>query len=322
MIINEDLINNFIQIQTNRGLKEKTIKRFRSDFMAFYRWLGENKEQTVEAIDKLTIENYKSFLKSKAPSKYGRYKKAEWISNVTINEKLIAIKHFLRFTREFYDIGLEPDKIKNLPEKSERMDYFTEEEVKEILKAVEKTEPYKINQLRLKLLITMCFCSWLRLSESQQITVEDILKWEAKIIWKGDKVRFVYFSPECVKLQMEYLEEQKKPLPRIWKPAKNYKEKHYAIIGHHIRNFGTPICKQTIQLAFEKLNGYLKRTKHITLHTLRHSFATNLMDKWANLSTIQDLMGHAKLSTTATYLHNNWENLKKEQQRVFSSFTL
>ena len=62
MIITEELINNFLEYKRNEGLKEKTIKSFRYDFMAFYHWLKENKKHTVEDIDKLTIEEYKSFL--------------------------------------------------------------------------------------------------------------------------------------------------------------------------------------------------------------------------------------------------------------------
>jgi integrase/recombinase XerD len=82
------------------------------------------------------------------------------------------------------------------------------------------------------------------------------------------------------------------------------------------------LCRQTIQLMFDKLNDYLKWTKHITLHTLRHSFATTLLRNWVNLSDIQNLMGHSKLSTTATYLHEDWNILQKRQQMTFSNFVI
>ena len=62
MIINEELINNFLSYLKNEGKKEKTIYTNRYNFMAFYHWLKENKKHTVEQVDKLTIEEYKRFL--------------------------------------------------------------------------------------------------------------------------------------------------------------------------------------------------------------------------------------------------------------------
>ena len=320
MIITEELINNFLEYKRNEWLKEKTIKSFRYDFMAFYRWLKENKKHTVEDIDKLTIEEYKSFLFSLWGSKYSRYSNTKWLSWITINQKLCCIKHFLEYCNYVYDVWLDPNKIKMVKAKSNRMDYFTEEEIKLILEAVDHTEKYRINQLRLKLLILVCYVSWLRLNEVRQIKIKDIRNLNTNIIWKWDKKRKVFFTNECIRILNEYLEEQNKPLPRIWKIAKRTTD--YAIIGHHYRKFWTMLCRQTIQLMFDKLNNYLKRTKHITLHTLRHSFATTLLRNWVNLSDIQNLMGHSKLSTTATYLHEDWNILHLEQQKVFNHFMI
>ena len=322
MIITEELINSFINYKKNEGLKEKTIKSFRYDFTAFYHWLCENKKYSVEDIDKLTIEQYKDYLNSLPASKYGRYKNAKWLSWVTINQKLCAIKHFLEFTNYVYDTGLEPSKIKMVKAKTHRMDYFTEEEIKLILEAVEHTEKYRINQLRLKLLILICYVSGARMSEVMQVTIEDVRKLNTKIVWKWDKERQIFFTNICNELLNEYLNEQKNPLPRIWKIATNTQKIKYAIIGHQYNNFWTKLCRQTIQLAFDKLNNYLQRSKHITLHTLRHSFATTLLRRWTNLSDIQYLMWHSKLSTTATYLHEDWWILQKAQQMTFSNFVI
>lgn len=320
MEITNELINSFLIYKRNEWLKEKTINSFRYDFLAFYHWLEKNKKHTVEEIDKSTIEEYKSFLFSLWPSKYSRYKDIKWLSSQTINWKLTCIKHFLEFTNYVFDIGINPANVKMVKSKSKRMDYFTGEEIQQILKAVEHTEKYRINQLRLKLLILVCYVSWMRMSEVMQVKIKDIRNLNCKINWKWDKERQVFFTEECNRILNEYLEEQKKPLPRIWKIAK--RKTDYAIIGHQYWNFWTKLCRQTIQLAFDKLNDYLKRTKHITLHTLRHSFATTLLREWTNLSDIQYLMGHSKLSTTATYLHENRNILKNTQQRTFCNFVI
>ena len=324
MKITLELINSFLDYKKREWLKDKTIKSYQYDFLAFYHWLCENKKDRVECIDKLTIEEYKQVLFSYWPSKYSRYKDIKWLSSQTINQKLTCIKHFLEFTNYVYDLWMNYQNVKMIKSKTRRMDYFTEEEIREILQAVDHTEKYRINQLRLKLLIMVCYVSWMRMSEVMQVKIKDIRNLNCKINGKGDKERQVFFTNECIRILEEYLEEQKKPLPRIWKIAKRNTD--YAIIGHQYKNFWSRLCRQTIQLAFDRLNHYLRqtenRTKHISLHTLRHSFATTLLREWTNLSDIQYLMGHSKLSTTATYLHENRSILKSEQHRVFCNFVM
>jgi integrase/recombinase XerD len=296
------------------------LYRYRYDFMAFFRYLKENKKDTVEWVDKLTIEGYKQFLFSLWPSKYGRYKDTKWLASWTINQKLVVIKKFLEFTRYCYDIGMSPDNVRLNKAKYKRWDYFEKWEIKEILDAVDHTEKYRINQLRLKLIIMVCYVSWTRLNEMRQITIEGIREGKQKILWKWDKYRWVFFNDKCRLLLEEYLKEQDKPLPRIWKTVK--RKTNYAIIGHWYNTFGNQIGKQAICEMFKKLDKYLskneKRDKHITCHTLRHSFATTCVNNWINAFYLKELMGHEKLNTTAVYYHENRTLLQEEQNRIFA----
>jgi site-specific recombinase XerD len=114
----------------------------------------------------------------------------------------------------------------------------------------------------------------------------------------------------------EYLKEQDKPLPWIWKTGK--RKTNYAIIGHWYNNFGSMIWKQAICEMFKRLDNYLKRDKHITCHTLRHSFATTCVNNWINAFYLKELMGHEKLNTTAVYYHENRTLLQEEQNRIFA----
>ena len=320
MKITLELINNFLEYKRNEGLKEKTLYRFRYDFMAFYRWLCENKKDRIECIDKLTIEEYKHHLFSLWGSKNSRY----WIQNSlcswTINQKLLVIKHFFEYMNYIYDLWIDYRKIKLNKVKYRTGDYFTEEEIREILRTIDKTEKYRINQLRFKLIVLVCFVSGSRLNELRQITIKGIKNWKQKIVWKWDKERYLFFNRECIEVLEEYIEEQQKPLPRLWRIVKRIND--YAICSHWYNSFGDMIWKQAITEMFKKLNKYLNWEKIITCHTLRHSFATTLLREWTNLSDIQYLMGHSKLSTTATYLHENRSILKSEQHRVFCNFCI
>ena len=320
MRIDNDLINSFLSFYKNEWYKEKTLYRYRYDFMAFYHWLCENKEDTVEAIDKLTIEEYKQLLFSFWGSKYSRYKNTTCLSSWTINQKLLVIKKFLEFTQYVYDIWIDPVKIRLNKVKYTRGDYFEEEEIRQIIEAVNKTEKYRINQLRLKLIILLCYVSWARLNELRQITIQNVYEWKQKIHGKGDKDRWIFFNEECKKILWEYIEEQNKPIPRLWIILK--RKSDFAVIGHWYKEFWNQIWKQAITEMFKRLDNYLKRSKHITLHTLRHSFATTMVNQWVNPFHLKELMGHSKLNTTAWYYHENRTLLWSTQNKVFNNFSI
>ena len=317
MIIDDDLINNFISFKKNEGLKEKTLYRFRYDFKAFHRRLNENNKHKIEEVDIYTIEEYKSYLFSLWGSKYGRYWKQESLSSWTINQKILVIKHFLEYCNYMFDIWIDCKKIKLNKVKYKTWDYFTIEEIKQILEAVEHTEKYKINQLRLQLIIILCFVSGARLNEMRQITIQGVYNLQQKILGKWDKERYLFFNNECIKKLNEYLEEQKKPIPRLWKVLKSNSD--YAVIGHWSENFWSQIGKQAITEMFKKLNEYLKRDKHITLHTLRHSYATYMVEHWTNPFYLKELMWHEKLQTTVWYYHRNRNILQNEQKKIFEN---
>ena len=316
MNLTVELVEDFIQYYRAEWYKEKTLYRFRYDFMAFYRYLRENKIYLVEQVDKLTIEKYKQLLFSYWPSKYSRYKNSRGLSSATINQKLTVIKTFLKYINYIYDTGLDYNSVKLNKVKSERMDFFDPVEIEKIIEAVDHTEQYELNRLRLKLIISIAWNSWLRANEIRNLTIEQVRKGTCEIIGKGDKKRRVFFSEYTQELLTKYIEERKKPIPRTWKIGKDSFK--YAVIGHHQTNFWSMVCKGTITTGFQKLNDYLKWDKHITCHTLRHSFATHLLNEGVNLSHIQDMLGHSKLSTTAVYLHNTFNNLKKSWNRVFN----
>lgn len=320
MIITEELINSFIEFWKNQWLKDKTLYTYRYNFMAFYHWLKANKGDKLEDIDKLTIEEYKAFLFSLWGSKYGRYWIQEHLSSWTINQKLVVIKKFLEFTNYVYDLGLDSDKVRLNRVKYRTWDYFTEDEIKEIIKAIQHTEKYKINQLRLKLIIAICFVSWARLNEMRQIRIQDIYNWKCKILWKWDKERWIFFNQDCINILNEYIEEQKKDIP--WLQKKLTRKNDYAVCSHGYENFWEMIWKQAITEMFKKLNKFLKRTKTITCHTLRHSFATKMVDSGTNVFYLKELMGHEKINTTAWYYHRNRNILATEQNKVFAEFSI
>ena len=292
--------------------------------MAFYRYLKENKKDRIEDIDKLTIEWYKQVLFSLSGSKYSRYWLQNNLCSWTINQKLVVIKKFLEYVNYVYDIWLDYRLVKLNKVKYKSGDYFELGEISKILEAIENTEKYRINQLRFKLMVIVCFVSWARMNEMKQITIDGIREWKQKIMWKNSKERYIFFNWECKRILEEYLREEKKDIPRLWKKVKRID--NYAICSHWYDTRWKQIGKQWVCDFFKRLNDYLKqnynREKTITLHTLRHSFATFMVDHWTNPFHLKELMGHEKINTTAWYYHRNWNILYTEQQQVFSQLVI
>lgn len=320
MKLTNDLIEEFLQFYENKGYDSKTLAWFRTDFMAFHHWLCENKSDTIEAVDKLSIQQYQHCLKSQPLRKNSRY---YWektnLSKNTVFKKIVCIKNFLKYINYMYWIGMDYKDV-ILPEnKSERMDFWTYDEIKEIINLINKYEKFDICKLRLKLIVLLAFTSGLRSNEIINLKTEDILKWRCDVVGKREKKRYVFFNDYVIQTLKEYIKARHDIIPRTWKIMDCLDE--YAVISHKDTDFWQPITRRTMTKIFKKTDRLIKEhihtNKHFTCHTLRHWYATHLLRSWTNLSTIQNLLGHSNISTTAIYLHQDYGFLEKEQRKVF-----
>lgn len=199
------------------------------------------------------------------------------------------------------------------------MDYFSYSEILHILQVISDAEPFAINRLRLQLIILIGFTTGLRLSEIMSLQVHQVLSGEALVHTKGDKERKVYFSDTVQRLLQDYLQARSEPIPRIGRKSRNKSDSDRVIISHHDQNFGQQCVKSTICRQFKKINKHLNIPgKNLSCHTLRHSCATYLLDKGVNLRYIQEILGHAHLSTTQTYLHIHNHKLKEIHEDIIA----
>ena len=120
----------------------------------------------------------------------------------------------------------------------------------------------------------------------------------------------MFFEPPVQQLLQEYIRVRRSPIPWLGNHCfRECEEDPFVIISHHPSNFGSACVKSTICRYFKRLSSQLPWDKSFSCHTLRHSFATHLLREGVNLSDIQQLMGHSKISTTAIYLHNDWSSI-------------
>jgi site-specific recombinase XerD len=214
-----------------------------------------------------------------------------------------------------YNCWLDYKKIESKKIKSDFIEVISENEYRLLFDFIGDYEKYKINSLRMQLLINIWYTSWLRLSEMLGLTVSDIKKKELKIVWKGNKPRRVFFTNSTLWILDDYLIERSNPIPRTWR-IENYSD--FTFISHNSwYDYWNIISKQTACELMKKYSDKLNIWKRITIHTLRHSYATKLLESWFNIREIQELLGHKDIQTTENYCHVLRWNLSKKLSQIF-----
>lgn len=319
MYITQELLNERKQFLINRDYSGNTIDNYTTDMKLFINFIRlETLGYTVEENDITLgmIERWKTYLAGvKVPKNSIYFWIKPTLSQATIQSKIVAIKSFLKFINLIYDCGLEYRRVENKKIKSDYIEVLTDAEYKTLFDFIGNYERYKINALRMQLLVNIGYTSWLRLSEMLNLTVEEVKSKETRIIWKGNKARRVFFTNSSEELLREYLEERNKPIPRTWRVEN---KSDFVFISHNSwYDYWNPIKKNTACEIMKKYSDAIDIGKRITIHTLRHSYATRLLESWLNIREIQELLGHSDIQTTENYCHVLKSNLKQKVNKIF-----
>lgn len=320
MIIDQNIIHEYIQYLQNRDYSQNTIDNYKSDLKVFFNFIKiQNKINliTENDITLKIIENRKSHLHTvKTPKTSIYYKIKPTLSSSTIQSKITALKSFTKFLNLIYNVWLDYRKIESKKIKSDFIEVISENEFKQLFDFIWDYEKYKINSLRFQLLINIWYKSWLRLSEMLGLTVSEIEKKEIRIVGKGNKPRRVFFTNSTLNILDRYLIERDKPIPRTWKIEK---KSDFVFISHNSwYDYWNVIKKNTACELMKKYSDKLDIGKRITIHTLRHSYATRLLESWFNIREIQELLWHKDIQTTENYIHLLRSNLRDKINQTFS----
>ena len=319
MYIDNTIINEWIQFLYNRDYSQNTIDNYKSDLKLFFNFIRlEKSDYTIEENDITlkNIENRKTYLRNvKTPKTSIYYTIKPTISQSTIQSKITALKSFTKFINLIYNIWLDYKKIESKKIKSDFIQVISDDEFSQLFDFIWTYEKYKINSLRFQLLINIWYKSGLRLSEMLGLTVPQIKKKEIRIVGKGNKPRWVFFTNSTLWLLENYLIERDKPIPRTWK-VEDYSD--FVFISHNSwYDYWNPIRTNTACEIMKKYSDLLNIWKRITIHTLRHSYATRLLENWFNIREIQELLGHTDIHTTENYCHVLRWNLNKKLSLIF-----
>lgn len=272
----EDYIEEYISyISSEKGLLENTILAYRSDLLSFFSFCKERNIGSIVDIDTHLILDFLSFRKNRYASS-------------SIVRCLVAIKTFFLFlNKEEY---LQSDPFKNLqrPKIWQLIpEVMTYEEVERLL-AAPKTDTFIGS--RDKAILEVIYGSGIRVSECAHLKITDISDGFIKVLGKGNKERVVPIGKIALEAVDHFLVNHR---------SLNGKEHNFLFVTKQF----LPIDRITIYKRIKEYAKQAKIVKSISPHTLRHSFATHLLDKGADLRLIQEMLGHADIGTTDLYTH-------------------
>lgn len=286
-------------------------------FLAFLWWETLGSTVSINEINMINIEKWKTVLRNTlTPRNSIYYQIKPTLSEQTIQGKLTAIKCLLKYLNNYHDIGIDYRRIELKKVKSDYVESITEDEFKMLMDYIGNYEKYKINALRSQLLCNICYTSGLRLSEALRLKINDIEEKEIRIKWKWWKMRRVFFTNTSGELLNQYMEERRKPIPWTWKKEKG---SDFVFISHNSGyDYWKPVSKTTICEKIKKYSDSLAIWKRITIHSLRHGYATRLLESWMNVREIQELLGHCDIQTTEWYCHVLKSSLRDKVYTVFT----
>lgn len=228
---------------------------------------------------------------------------------ITQNYHLIALRSFFKYLARRDIKSLAAEKIELPKPPSRHVEFLEPADVANLIDST-KQEKDKLTRLRDKAILETLFSTGLRISELCNLNKDSIntKRREFSVKGKGDKIRLVFLSDRAIASIEEYLkarDDNSKALfirhdhkESVEKQMKSFSEKAMGL---------TPRTVQRIIKKYAKLAGIMK---NISPHTLRHSFATDLLSNGADIRAVQELLGHASISTTQIYTHLTNRRLK------------
>src|SRR3990167_5417672 len=287
-----NLVTDFLEyMEVDKGHSILTVRNYDHYLRRFVAFMKENGVEEPEKIENGLVHKYRLFL-HRLPDNTGK----EPIATSTANYHLIALRAFLKYLISRGINTLSPERIELAKTGERQISFLDSEELEAILKQPDLRTPQGIRD---KAILDLLFSTGLRVSELCHLKRDDINleKSEFSVIGKGSKVRVVFLDQEARESLKRYL------------AGRNDKNEFLFIAYGHtnkplvVSRELLAITPRSVQRMIRK---YAKRagiTKHVSPHTLRHSFATDLLMSGADLRSVQSLLGHASVTTTQIYTH-------------------
>lgn len=294
-----ELIMDYIEhLEVEGGRSAKTAENYT---LYLERFVQFSNDVTVDKITSELVRKYRLWL--------NRYKNdnGEKLATITQSYHLIALRGFLSYLSKRDVPSLSPEKI-DLPKVSRKQVTFLHyDEIVRMLDAIPLDTEVG---LRDRAIVELLFSSGLRVSELVDLNRDhiNIKRREFMVRGKGQKDRPVFISAATAERIQEYLSTRFDNLPPLFL---SYSRNHTASMSGDYRRL-SPRSVQRLIARYARLAGI---TKHVSPHTMRHSFATDLLMNGADIRSVQSMLGHSNISTTQVYTHVTDEHLREVHEK-------
>jgi site-specific recombinase XerD len=307
----EKQITNFLEyLEIERGRSDRTIKNYEFYLRRFASW---SKETAPAGIDEDLVRRFRLWLNRSVPGRAG-----ESLKKNTQNYHLIALRAFLKFLSKRNVKSLAPEKIELAKQSVRTVEFLEADELARLLAAplpvTPSNSPLKrgrnteILPLRDRAILELLFSTGLRVSELANLKIDQVnlTRDEFTVRGKGDKPRVVFLSDRAKEALKAYLNKRQDASP-------------YMFVSHDRAKGGRedagPLTPRSIERLIQHYAKLAGITKKITPHTLRHTFATDLLLSGADIRSVQSLLGHASITTTQIYTHITNQQLKEVHKK-------
>lgn len=284
---NIELVEDYLDyILVERGLSKNTSGAYSADLHKFVYYL-DSKNLNLKKIKRKNIDGFILHLKH------------EGLKPVSIYRVIAAIKSFYKYLASHGYLNKNPVKIVRFPKLWEKIpDVLSLQEIEGLLN---KPKRRGVLNLRDKAILELMYATGMRVSEVVKLRISDldlnlgILRCQGK----GKKERILPLGKGACKAISKYLQESR---PKL--------KKSNSVSELFLSRLGESISRQSVWKIIKKYAKKCNIDKNVTPHTIRHSFATHLLERGADLRIVQELLGHSDISTTQVYTHMEKDRLK------------
>lgn len=305
-----DLIEDFLEhLEIERGRSAKTIENYRlylERFLDIALEITGKDELKASDIDKELLRKYRLKL-----NRYSSSNGGDGLKAITQAYHLIALRGFLKYLVKRDIKSLDPSLVELPKVVRKQVTFLHYDEVEEMLDQIDLSTE---SGLRDRAIIELLYSGGLRVSELVNLDRDSInlAKKEFMVRGKGSKDRPIFISDACAERLADYLDARTDSLPALF--LNNSRNTQAVDTSGNYRR----ITARSIERIVEKYARMAGITKHVSPHTLRHSFATDLLMNGADIRAVQSLLGHADISTTQIYTHVTDAHLKEVHKKFHS----